>query len=163
MRSGEEDNGLSGKCFTAPELAHQKSENVGGTPEPFPLLAFTIQQKIDVAVLTEFNGRRTLITVTRFVLKFIWPIVRSFNRGLSKYFETAVSSHQNCVGGKHAQAVFVRWLTTRNGWSWPAVTFWWKLDFRLLTIVFGRDSLMTQFSNGAAKSMMSGQTIHMDD
>jgi hypothetical protein len=28
---------LSGKCFTAPELAHQKSENVGGTPEPFPL------------------------------------------------------------------------------------------------------------------------------
>jgi hypothetical protein len=38
-RSGEDDNGLSGKCFRAPELAHQKSENVvGGTPEPFPLL-----------------------------------------------------------------------------------------------------------------------------
>ncbi len=36
VRSGEEDNGLSGKCFTAPELAHQKSENVGGTPKPFP-------------------------------------------------------------------------------------------------------------------------------
>jgi hypothetical protein len=39
VRSGEEDNGLSGKCFTAPELAHQKSENVGRTPEPFPLLS----------------------------------------------------------------------------------------------------------------------------
>jgi hypothetical protein len=29
VRSGEEDNGLSGKCFKAPELTHQKSENVG--------------------------------------------------------------------------------------------------------------------------------------
>ena len=43
MRSGEEDNGLSGKCFMEPELAHQKSENVGGTPEPFPLLAFFLK------------------------------------------------------------------------------------------------------------------------
>jgi hypothetical protein len=31
---------LSGKCFRAPELAHQESENVGGTPEPFPLQEF---------------------------------------------------------------------------------------------------------------------------
>jgi hypothetical protein len=40
VQSGEDDNGLSGKCFSAPELAHQKSENIGGTPELFSLQGY---------------------------------------------------------------------------------------------------------------------------
>jgi hypothetical protein len=39
-RQQEEDDGLPGKCFTAPELTNKKSENVGGTPKPFQLQLF---------------------------------------------------------------------------------------------------------------------------